>query len=262
MTAHALVEERQRCLDAGMNDHVTKPIEPDALFATLKRWAKPRRRRPPAPPLQKPSSADARDRAAGNRGHRRGGRIEARRREQAAVPQPARAVRGEAGGCRRANRGRAARAGTAALAGRFAHTVKGVAGNLGIASVQAAAGRVERAIRENGEPAGVIRELEAALGCAVDEIRHGLVSETPATVETPEEFDPLTAAAGIGQLSKLIEANDGDAVNALPAVEHALAGVVDRSQLDALRDALDEFDFEQAGAKLAEIAGQCALLRS
>src|SRR5208282_6110657 len=42
MTAHALVEERQRCLDAGMNDHVSKPIEPDVLFATLARWAKPR----------------------------------------------------------------------------------------------------------------------------------------------------------------------------------------------------------------------------
>ncbi len=42
MTAHALVEERQRCLDAGMNDHVSKPIDPDALFATLSRWVKPR----------------------------------------------------------------------------------------------------------------------------------------------------------------------------------------------------------------------------
>ena len=42
MTAHALVEERQRCLEAGMNDHVSKPIDPDALFATLMRWTKPR----------------------------------------------------------------------------------------------------------------------------------------------------------------------------------------------------------------------------
>ena len=41
MTAHALVEERQRCLEAGMNDHVSKPIDPDALFATLMRWVKP-----------------------------------------------------------------------------------------------------------------------------------------------------------------------------------------------------------------------------
>ena len=44
MTAHALVEEQQRCLDAGMNDHVSKPIDPDALFTTLARWAKPRAR--------------------------------------------------------------------------------------------------------------------------------------------------------------------------------------------------------------------------
>ena len=42
MTAHALVEERQRCLDAGMNDHVSKPIDPDNLLSTLLRWAKPR----------------------------------------------------------------------------------------------------------------------------------------------------------------------------------------------------------------------------
>src|SRR4051794_22214684 len=42
MTAHARTEERQRCLDAGMNDHVSKPIDPDALFSTLLRWAKPK----------------------------------------------------------------------------------------------------------------------------------------------------------------------------------------------------------------------------
>ena len=42
MTAHALVEERQRCLESGMNDHVTKPIDPNALFAALRRWVKPK----------------------------------------------------------------------------------------------------------------------------------------------------------------------------------------------------------------------------
>ena len=56
MTAHALVEERQRCLDAGMNDHVTKPIDPDALFAALRRWAKPREHAAAAP-AAKPAAA-------------------------------------------------------------------------------------------------------------------------------------------------------------------------------------------------------------
>lgn len=38
MTAHALKGDREKCLDAGMNDYVTKPIDPDILFQTLAKW--------------------------------------------------------------------------------------------------------------------------------------------------------------------------------------------------------------------------------
>ena len=38
MTANAFAEERQRCLDAGMNDHVAKPVVAEQLFLTLRRW--------------------------------------------------------------------------------------------------------------------------------------------------------------------------------------------------------------------------------
>ncbi len=37
-TANATVEERQRCLVIGMNDFVTKPVDPDELFQVLSRW--------------------------------------------------------------------------------------------------------------------------------------------------------------------------------------------------------------------------------
>jgi len=41
MTAHAMAGDEQKSLDAGMNGHVTKPIDPDQLFAALQKWIKP-----------------------------------------------------------------------------------------------------------------------------------------------------------------------------------------------------------------------------
>jgi len=41
MTAHAMAGDEQKSLQAGMNGHVTKPIDPDQLFATLQLWIKP-----------------------------------------------------------------------------------------------------------------------------------------------------------------------------------------------------------------------------
>jgi signal transduction histidine kinase/CheY-like chemotaxis protein len=38
MTAYAYEEERLRCLEAGMNDHVAKPVDPGLLIRTLERW--------------------------------------------------------------------------------------------------------------------------------------------------------------------------------------------------------------------------------
>ena len=40
MTAHAMQTEIQRCLDVGMNDCVTKPIDPEKLKSVLMRWIK------------------------------------------------------------------------------------------------------------------------------------------------------------------------------------------------------------------------------
>ena len=38
LTAHALISDRQRCIDAGMNDYVSKPIDLELLLSTLERW--------------------------------------------------------------------------------------------------------------------------------------------------------------------------------------------------------------------------------
>ncbi len=43
MTAAALIQDKEKCLAAGMNDHIAKPIDPDMLVATLAKWIKPQR---------------------------------------------------------------------------------------------------------------------------------------------------------------------------------------------------------------------------
>ncbi|MGD8295071.1 MAG: transporter substrate-binding domain-containing protein [Desulfobacterales bacterium] len=41
MTAHAMTGDEQKSLAAGMNDHVTKPIDPEQLFSALQKWIRP-----------------------------------------------------------------------------------------------------------------------------------------------------------------------------------------------------------------------------
>ena len=48
MTANAFHEDRLRCLDAGMDDFISKPVSPEVLYSVLLKWLEP-----PQPSQQK-----------------------------------------------------------------------------------------------------------------------------------------------------------------------------------------------------------------
>jgi two-component system sensor histidine kinase/response regulator len=261
MTAHALVEERQRCIDAGMNDHVSKPIDPDALFSTLLRWAKPKPKPASEPLAASPSQnvpaktagesappqiagvnvAEGLNRVAGNRN------LYVKLLSQFVLQQADAATQITT----------ALDDGDRTLAERIAHTVKGVAGNLGISDVQCAAQKVEKAIRESQDsiPA-LLDQFAITLRVHVNSISHGLrgsVASQPATMA----FDRERAANAVRRLQSLLEANDGDSQEAFQVLHEAVVGVVDTRHLDDLSETINNFEFEQALVKLKEIAQLC-----
>jgi PAS domain S-box-containing protein len=257
MTAHALVHERQRCLDAGMSDHVSKPIDPDHLLSTLIRWAKPRSQ----PVLDSGASsspirasdevvlpeiagitlADGLKRVAGNK-----------RLYRDLLGQFA------------ANQGKAAdeissalESDDHALAERIAHTVKGVAGNLGITEVQFVAQKLETALSDgeiNVSP--LLVEFASVMGTQVRAIENALCGSPIEPVRT-SPFNEEAAAAAIARLRTLLEASDGDAEESFRSLYDAVASAVEKPHLDSLSESINNFNFDRALVKLDEIADCC-----
>ncbi len=253
MTAHALVEERQRCLDAGMNDHVSKPIDPDALFVTLARWAKSHQLQTPGTQATVARAAtvvipeidgvDVREglaRAAGNSRLYRDLLIRFANDYVDVGAQMAAAF--ESGDPKQAE--------------HIVHTVKGVAGNMSISKIYSSADKMERAIRKR-DPAvpKLLTAFTSLVKHQVQVIQQALADAAPGPGprKANRRFNAREAVSAARSLRELLEASNGDAAEEFSAFTNATADVVDRPRLDALGVAINEFDFESALSKLGEI---------
>src|SRR4029077_466974 len=135
------------------------------------------------------------------------------------------------------------------LAERIAHTVKGVAGNIGMAKVQSAAQKLEKAIHEGHDSvAALLPGFASLLSTQVAAIEEALCKSAAAQPEAmcASPFNREVASGAIGRLRSLLRASDGGAEEAFRSMRGAVAGVVEKSHLDALIASISDFDFQAA----------------
>ena len=213
MSANALASDRQLCLDAGMNDHLLKPIEPELLYQILLKWIQPAQRPEPAPgPARQGSDAVALPKVPGldlDTGLRRvrGNRLfylsllRKFVQGQSAVAADVRAA------LYTGNRDEAQRA---------AHSLKALAGSVGAAAIQRSAAELEKAIR-GGQSLQMLEvslgSLERQLAPFIAQLREQLPWQEVPGVD--DVLDPGVLRAVCRRLARLLAEDNLEAVDLL-----------------------------------------------
>jgi len=259
MTAHATMEEKQRCLAAGMNDHISKPIDPNNLFETVGRFYKP------LTPSLSPSDGervsegrvkgtsdelpviagldtnDGLTRVAGNR------KLYLKLLRQF-VEQQGPAV-GEITA--------ALAAGDVVLAERLAHTLKGVAGNVGAKSVHSVAADLEKVIRSKA-PAAEVESAKQQVAAALDPLIAGLnvglgspAAKSAASTPAPM-VDPAKSRETAAQMSKLLSEFDPGAADFIETNRAALQPLFHGATWAEFEKLVQGYSFADAQAQLEQ----------
>jgi signal transduction histidine kinase/CheY-like chemotaxis protein len=239
MTAHALLEERDRCLAYGMNDHIAKPINPHTLFNTVARWtilrgdaplAKGEQTQLPLPTIAGLDVETALARTMGDRALYLDllSRFDA---EQRGVVDSI----------------RQALPGNRQLAQRLAHTLKSVAGLIGADTVQVIAADVETTLLT---PGGICDEsMLRGLELALNHLLYGLAAFRANTLDATKHEVELS------RLLELLRSQDGDALDYFIQHRAALASRIPYMLMQRIERHMKQYDYEAALVLLSGDSG-------
>ncbi|WP_207260482.1 response regulator [Desulfovibrio sp. Huiquan2017] len=268
MTAHALVGDREKSIESGMNDHVTKPIDPVELMKTLSHWLPEHREETAPSPTKAESGGSPANGSSGDSGvmpnlpgvntaqalDRLRGNEKLYRKLLVDFAQDGNMLLQKLMADADDERFESCRA--------VAHNLKGVAGNIGADRLRETLARLEQSLfGGQGDLHTRLNEVLREAHRVIDGILEAVPPETE--TETPGDDQGRVREEGIRNifpemetLLTLLERHDIDAQKAFSALrerlrENAPAHAKELSRL------VDQFNFTTAARDLRELMDQC-----
>jgi len=253
MTAHVLAGDRDKCLQAGMNDHITKPIDPDVLYDSLLAWIKSGHREVP---LEIPRIADQEnviipdirnlDMAKGVRMVKGNRRLYRKllidfRNDYKEICQRLETLQ---------------ETGDTETLERLAHTVKGMAGTLGEDQLSHAASEYEAGLRAGETIENVERHKAFSTAC-------GNFIDALAVLSNDKEGNPTDVGSSIpdekkalallNTIKELLLLDDSAVEDLFPQLEGALPESEFGTRIMEMKELVEDIEYEAALAILEDM---------
>lgn len=260
MTAHAVTGAREECLAAGMDDYLSKPIDPERLYQVLIKWIKADNPRLVSEgegdhkktnnPIGEATLPDCRPDIDVSEGVTRMMGNEKRYRQLLLD------FAKDYGLISEDIKSKLIQKDYQAIS-ELAHMLKGVAGNLSIKSIEAVSAELETVFSQEQAPESndeqLLTRFEQTLTAVILTINS--LNENQLTEESGEKSETTSADAQtiLIRMEELLKANNSDVEDYLEDLKNALPGSNWDEPLSILTESIDHFDFEKALISLQSI---------
>jgi PAS domain S-box-containing protein len=246
MTANAMVGDREKAMEAGMNDHIAKPIDPETMLVTMAKWITP------AAPSQKLITST--DMAEESKAlpeleclDREAGLAICRGNSTLYQKLLIKFIKNHQNFVDHFNAARKQNDEVAAT--RHAHTLKGVAGTIGAVRLEAAAATLESDCRNNA-PEKILKKklkkVEKELSSLITALQHIEGKSEPDSIKVEGELDLKTLKPLLNELFGLLDDDDTFAVDKVMEIRQQLGKGLHEASLEELEKMIGEYDFEKA----------------